>query len=1293
MFKFRLNKIQAVFFIIFGILLITSIAYSSQSDFVNPKKCSDIFENCGNTTTDDSCQPFLCNGTQSSSSVAVYVKEVYINATKFVFGSEINATCEFQTLCCRNNWGYMWYYDGSNWYILNSSTNFTQSDTNPHNYSVIFKVNSSENTHIIRCVISFNDTGITPQINKIIPNECANSTYSKYFDNDDANFTVTDYFKYDSWNLTNYTTDVTILDGVNLTRNDLINASVHWNKDISVWLIRHNGTGNYQNYTFLGPSPGNWTNYTLVLSNMTEFNATGPIEVSYIWANDTFGLANYTSPSHYFYLWGNSKLSNITVNDTVIYNKTAVQTLCKVEDANTNLGISNYNVSFYQNNTFLNTVSTNASGWANYSYLVNATAFPTNFNITCNITDDPEKYYNETSENSKNTSLDVVELGIQVSLSSSSLVYGNNVEITANISGNASEITNVNANITFTNFTNGQYVLTSEIRNLTFNQVFSPASYQYNLTYTPTIPSNYSVNITVTSEQQRFNTTNFEVWGYSKLTNIILNSTKIYNSTAAKINCRVVDNYTNSGIPGYNISFHSNNTYLNSSLTNNTGWANLSYIFNIPTLGNLTILCNMTNSPSLYYNKSSENSNNTILEVVSPYEVLLGGVYFKYGDNDVSNKINLLDTNFKFNLQVYDPLQMESVTLNLTYPENAINVSLNMSGDTSAGEQSWTYQFNDSSYPLNMTGTYTIGIIAKNSYGFQNISTNYTTFYVNDTYNLGTTSSDSTYMRGENITIVVYDVIGNGVSDLNWTVNITKNNVTIQNTTVTTNYIYQIRPDDPVGNYTILVINATKNRNHGNLTFDFNVSRNFSISYDPSPPAIVRGTTISFISITLKNARDTTHTPPVSANISCHNSSLIYTMFPLTFTNGVVNNFYDCTAPSSDGSYNITMNVTDEHNNTGYEVISYQLTTSTTTTVPLGGGGGGGGGLGGTNKTEIIPPENCTDKKDNDKDNKTDCADEDCFYHPSCLREIKELNFTLSTDTIEIEQGSDGIVLASLLNNGNVPLLLNSSLEKECCNISTPIGFELKVKEETQFSVNVHIPLYQKEGEYTVKVKLSSGPLTKEKAFKIIVKKSPSIIKLEELEKRLTELGSTVTDYQVVGLSVGGLMKTVDESKSDIDTAKTAIENDDLNALQNYISKLEEKVNSLSSTLPGFGVQKFLVNNKWNITDGVLLIVASVYLVTQVLIPYVKLTAEMTKLRFEELAQSASRKKTETQYFFRKIDEQTFRKIVSEKHSQVLKLQSTITLKKQQRSDLIRKKLNPLSLVEFIKTKTAKKKT
>jgi hypothetical protein len=1294
MFKFCFNRIQAILLIVLGIFLFATIVYSSQSDFTNPRKCSDIFVDCGSYTFDDviiTPNRITCNGAKSpQDGTGVWVEEVYINSTNFYPNTEINVTCEFTEVGGRKNYEYIWYYDNSNWYKVYENSS-TQGSAPNRNRSVVFNVNSTEGSHVVRCIISYNDTLSTPQINKTIPNECANSSYSNYYDNDDVNFTVTDYFKYDSWNLTNYATGENITDGANLTRNNVINALAYWNKNIFNATIRHNGTSTFQNYTV--PTSENLTNYTLTLSNIAEFNATGPIEVSYIWANDTFGLENYTSPSHYFYLWGNSKLSNITINDTVIYNKTAVQVSCKVEDANTNLGIPNYNVSFYRNDTYLNSSLANSTGWANYYYSVNATAFPTNFNITCNITDDPEKYYNKSLENSKNTFLDVVELGIHISVSSPSLVYGSNIEITANVSGNASQITNVNANITFTNFTNGQYVLTSEIRNLTFNQFIS-SSYQYNLTYTPTIPSNYSVNITVTSEEQRFDTTSFEVWGYSKLSSMILNSTIIYNSTAAQIKCRVLGNYTNTGIPEYNVSFYSNDTYLNNSLTNSTGWANITYIFNVPSpLGNLTILCNMTNSPSLYYSATSENYNSTILGIVDPYGLRTQSLDFQRLTIS-KTKTNLNDDATTVDAEVCDDIQTEYATLNVSYPPDyTINVSFNMSGSESAGCNHWTSPVSNASYPLSVAGDYIIKITSKNAYGTIDVSSEYT-LSVTTELTLDRDPEYTAYMRGENVTIIARNVHNEEQNNLNWTVDITKIGVTETNTTVTGNYTYQIKSNDTEGEYSINVINANQSGNFGSLSdINFTVNSTLNVSAltsrsSPMPPYV--NVTVG---ISVYNARSTLHDSIFNnANISCLNSSWVYTTSNLSFSSG--NAIFECYAINEyDRGFNITINVEDIHNNTGGTIINLttQPSPTTTTTVPPGGGGGGGGGIGGTNKTEVIPSENCTDKIDNDKDNKTDCNDEDCFYHPSCLREIKELNFTLSTDTVEIEQGSDGIVLASLLNSGNTQLNLNSSLEKECCNISTPTGFELRVKEETQFSVNIHVPLYQKEGEYTVKIRLSSGPLTKEKAFKILVKKSPSIIKLEELEKRLTELGSTVTDYQVVGLSVGGLAKTVDESKSDIDTAKTAIANDDLTALQNYISRLEEKVNSLSSTLPSFGVQKLLVDNKWNITGGVLLVIASVYLTTQVFIPYVKLTAEMTKLRFEELAQSASRKKTETQYFLRKIDEQTFRRIVSEKHGQVLKLQSTITLKKQQRSELFRRKLNPLSLAEYIKNKTAKK--
>jgi hypothetical protein len=689
------------------------------------------------------------------------------------------------------------------------------------------------------------------------------------------------------------------------------------------------------------------------------------------------------------------------------------------------------------------------------------------------------------------------------------------------------------------------------------------------------------------------------------------------------------------------------------------------------------------------YGNNYQNGTNSVIN----YTKLIVGVYNvtahfdgdqNYSDPSVTHYLTITE-----NLPTYSHLK-SSPTTPVTYSPNGIYYFNSTWLDADAITFEWNGTTNytvttesGNEYYINITdlsaSNYTYRWLANNTNSWT--TTALYTYDVHDyprwSSNSSNTSdqynpSDSTF----NITLTLNNTeISTSLLEINLS---TPTNFTMSNSSKTS-YYYQITLG--AGSYRWKVYaNNTQGFWNGTDYCEFTILQNstnpvhLSLSY--SGNTYTDSNTSTYSDVTVTATPSATYDQSGTVNLFYDGNAVSY---PHTTTHGVGTHIY---------KVNITENTNYTSNSTG---LTFYLTIlSPPSSGVSNGGGGGGGGLG---PVCVPKPENCTDKIDNDCDGATDCADADCSRDLNCKIEMKELNFTLSTDTIEIEQGSDGIVLASLLNNGNVPLLLNSSLEKECCNISTPIGFELKVKEETQFSVNVHIPLYQKEGEYTVKVKLSSGPLTKEKAFKIIVKKSPSIIKLEELEKRLTELGSTVTDYQVVGLSVGGLMKTVDESKSDIDTAKTAIENDDLNALQNYISKLEEKVNSLSSTLPGFGVQKFLVNNKWNITDGVLLIVASVYLVTQVLIPYVKLTAEMTKLRFEELAQSASRKKTETQYFFRKIDEQTFRKIVSEKHSQVLKLQSTITLKKQQRSDLIRKKLNPLSLVEFIKTKTAKKKT
>ena len=1066
-------------FIIFFIKNITSLP----EKFTNPLTCWDIFVNCDNQNTNDA--PFNCNGTDPQH--YCYVGKgggPKINQTYFLPDSGINITCDFWQPNGANGTMYVWYYNGSDWYTIYENTRYETVSTGFQNVSISFKLNSSTGEHRIRCAITCEvGTSVNPDNGDF----CLNVTEApnKYYDNDDVNFTVTDYPKYDSWNLTNYTSATTIPDGANVTRNDKINASAYWNKDLSTALIQHNGTGYFQNYTF--SISGNWTNYTLDLSNSTDFNTTGLIEVSYIWANDTYGLDNTTSPSHYFYLWGNSKLGQIYLNSSTIYNNTAAQIFCKVLDSDLNYSISGYNVTFYDNST----------------------------------------------------------------------------------------------------------------------------------------------------------------------------------------------------------------GYLGNSLTNNTGWANLSYTFTTSSFpGHLNLSCNITDSENLYYNETSQNSNSTMLTVENPGEVLIGDFWFEYLGT-ATNKTNL-NTTLVIKANISDNVQMESVTANLTYPQNIINVNLSMTGNTSAGWHVWNYSFNET-YPLNMTGNYTVGIISKNSNGVQNISTYYMTFYVNDTYTLNLTSDYTLFMRGENVTIQALDVNDNVVENVSWNVNVTKFfndtlNVTDNYSSLATIFNYTIRLDDPEVNHTIWTINATKYGNYGNNTWNFNVNRNFSISYDPSPLSITRGIVISFISITLKNVRGDTHTSPVSANISCHNSSYVYKTFPLTFTNGIVNNFINCSAPSSDGSYNITMNVTDDYNNTGYEVIFYQLITTTTSTVPPGGGGGGG------TRTEPAPTENCTDGIDNDGDDLIDCNDTDCSEHIACQKVAKIPNFNFNVTPVEIEiiRGENGTIVGSMANTGDVQLLLTSSvtIEKDCCVVDTNKSFLLPQQTKTAtFPVIIHVNTSTQPGEYIVTLKISYYNLQNSQGIRVIVKENPTINNiLVNTPSQLNELISRISEYKSVGLEVSYLESLITKIQKAVQDSRTAVQEDNLDQLKQYENTISFDMEQINAELDRLFLQKIIYENKYNIVAGISIGVILTYLIVRVIVPFIRITTEITQLTFKEASLIKSRKATEKQYFMRTIDEPTFRKIVTDVHAKVMNLTSTIKMKKEQRVNLLKKRLNPLSLGEYIKSKTKEKK-
>jgi len=507
----------------------------------------------------------------------------------------------------------------------------------------------------------------------------------------------------------------------------------------------------------------------------------------------------------------------------------------------------------------------------------------------------------------------------------------------------------------------------------------------------------------------------------------------------------------------------------------------------------------------------------------------------------------------------------------------------------------------------------------------------------------------------------------------------------------TWNYTFQTQtlPLNETGNYTVwwVIVNDTGdqvfNLTH-NLTFA--VTNNLTLNISVSPSSIDAGEYPLTLTINISDVNDNEHQHPTNLTINCLNVSYVETNFTLPDINGSTT-FALCRAPNDyDSSFNIQVNATDQYNNTNSTTISL-----TTESDPGGGstttGGDGGGGMGGTvNVTNCtVTPKNCTDGIDNDCDGLTDCGDPDCSRHEACKIEIKELNFTLSTNTIEIEQGNDGTILASLYNMGNTKLLLNSSIDNECCNISIPRGFELPYRGELDFSIIIHVPLYQEVGEYTVKTELFTGPLTKTKAFKVIVKKSSYLLSLETLTGRLSELDEAMGNYQTLGVNIGGLDNRIEQARNIITNTMGSIENDNLNLVKASVLDLEKLMNSMNQQLPTLEIQKFLIVNRWYLSFTAVMVIIATYMINQVVIPFHRLGLYIKSLSDEEQTLVEARKKAEKQYFMRMIDEKTFRGIMLDKQAKILRSRAALERSKKERSTLVREKVSPKAMGRWFK--------
>jgi hypothetical protein len=254
-----------------------------------------------------------------------------------------------------------------------------------------------------------------------------------------------------------------------------------------------------QNYTMSNTS----SIYSLVYQS-TEIGE----HTAKIYANDTEGTTTSSSELTWE-VFGYAEINQSNLNPVNITQGQTTQVSCQVTDAYTLDAIANYIISFYSNNTgFLGNNQTNSSGWAILSFTSYDIGSET---ITCIITSNQTLYYNVTTNNQQNQTLNVseapqlliVSTGINTNLSGIGSVLNISAEITA-----PNPIDKVLAKVTFPSGSSNLFELTNTIDTefiLEFNQTFAPGNYSFYIIANDTSgdeknSSEESINFTITSQ-------------------------------------------------------------------------------------------------------------------------------------------------------------------------------------------------------------------------------------------------------------------------------------------------------------------------------------------------------------------------------------------------------------------------------------------------------------------------------------------------------------------------------------------------------------------------------------------------------------------------------------------------------------------------------------------------------------------------------------------------------------------------------------------------------------------------
>ncbi len=1006
-------------------------------------------------------------------------------------------------------------------------------------------------------------------------------------------------------------------------------------------------------------------------SNMSKIGdlSSGHIEVK----NWTLNISSAGSYIFTIKVWETyAGAYNTTVNKTVIVKDTEPPELLEVGfDIGSNIFNVNETVSVSvtardNGNISYVWMTINNSNGVKTNHTLNLTAGSLDYGIwSLNYTETNETgvynittiYINDTENNLltylPNMSFEVRELSMNISISNINPDFLGNVTIYANISGNATTIQSVAAQINKPRNVNETIYLnpTSQVNN----------TYLYAGTYTNiTRSGNYSINVTAHARQSISRTEGFYVdygnvsvsytsdsselyipvdsgpvnltWFIIPLNGdvidlnayLLIDNETVINTTAGEVKNKSIGNvsyeeYQNGKI----IKFEINETSI--------GWTNVTLFVNSSSLNvnaSSTILINVTQEdpipPNITGIVNSVNKSN-LFEIVD--------IYVNATDNSV----------------------IDNVTVEITYPggekENltAMHISSN------------TYKLRFSN--TNETGNFSYSVFVFDVSGNSNSSVNVGNFTVYDTYNVTVYTPYSIYNKGENVSIpiVVKNVNNQNISGFNITLIVDRagTNVTVvDNQVVSTGYFfiqssYPPIDDNPVTYY--VYVNVSKNGNTGENQTQFNVSK----LLDPEFVTPKTGNYFSPGSDVPVNVRITNERGEIVTNAKviayCGECENEYSIIDYNTSTQTYKDDSAFEAPTSDFAIFI-YSIDFYKNDQGSPPPGILLTTQSTSTTQQSGGGG----TGGTGTTAIgaaaCTPEadyeiNCSDNIDNDCDGYIDLNDIDC------RNIIYDFDFKIPS-SIKVVKGENQLVVATFKNKVESTIKIKLFVKNECCNLTFPEEIELPPLSEKQMLIKIHASLKEEIGDHLITF-IAKDSSEKTIIMTVKVEENQFVKRLSGMSTILENLKETLLEYEKIGMNIKSVKAKILDAERELKKAYEAIENDDLERLELSVRRIDTIVFIVSIIdIPSMALMKFLYQNMIYIVIGILSFLFGSYFTINLIVPYYKLKKLLIALSKEEKSIVQTRRSAEIQYFKREIDENTFRGIMVKEQDKLLAIRS-----------------------------------